>query len=273
LSPPENRSTGLRQRRLVSGTAVLMQDRRVEIGMASDAVTEHRGLDAGGLQDGSEYGRDEFWAALIGTVDGWLRRYYGIREFTGDKRCLLRLAVDPAPMSFVLSDGTVIEAGAPVGALHLWNEHVPRFPAQGPDFGWACAARRQFVHTLRLLAAHAEADPDIRRLPAFRGQALLTTRLGLTQLDRIAERLGFEAVPAPPSAHGALRTLGDRLNVWCLTRAYNPAALPRQKWLRVRHELWIPRARLVALYGRGASRKPPVRGERQRRDDTRTAAE
>jgi hypothetical protein len=242
--------------------------------MASDAVTEHRGFDAGRIEGGIDSWRDEFWAALMGAIDTRLRNYYGIREFTQDNRCLLRLAIDPSPMSIMLSDGTAIEAGAPIGALHLWNEHVPRFPREGLNLGWANAARRQFVHTLRILAARAEADPDICRLPAFRGEALLATRLGLGQLDRIAERLGFEAVPAPISNHGALRTLGDRLNVWCLTRAYNPVALPRQKWPRVRHELWISRAKLVALYGRNAARKPDrTRGRKGHTDSGRAAAE
>lgn len=235
--------------------------------MASDALSEHHGFDVGRVEGGSENWRDAFWTALIGAVDSRLRTYYGIREFAQDQRCLLRIAVDPAPMSIVLSDGTAIEAGAPIGALHLWNEHVPRFPAQGPDLGWACAARRQFVHTLRLLATRAEADPDLRRLPAFRAQAVLATRLGLAQLDRLAERLGLEAVAVAPSMLGAMCTLGDRLNVWCLTRAYNPGALRRQEWPRVRRELWISRARLMTLYGRQAAREPAGAGVAGRRSD------
>jgi hypothetical protein len=82
---------------------------------------------------------------------------------------------------------------------------------------------------------------------------MLASRLGLMQLDRLAERLGLEAIAIPPSALGALHTFGASLNVWCLTRAFNPGALPRQRWRRERHELWISHAELIARYGRGAA--------------------
>ena len=231
--------------------------------MASDTVSPHgHAYDADRLDGGSGRWLDEFWTALVGAVDSRLRVYYGIREFADDERCILRLAIDPSPMRVYLSDGTIIEEGTPVGALHLWNEHVPRFPAHGPDFAWANGVRRQFVHTLRLLAARAEDDPELQRLPAFRGEALLATRLGLAQLDRVAVRLGFEPVETPGHAIGPLRKLGDCLNVWALTRAYNPTALPRQGWIRVRHELWMSRAKLIALYGRDRRTEAHPRGPR-----------
>ena len=221
--------------------------------MASDTVSpQGQAYDSGRLDSGSGRWVDEFWTALIGAVDGRLRVYYGIREFSDDERCILRIAIDPSPMQVLLTDGTTIEEGTPVGALHLWNEHVPRFPPNGPDFAWANSVRRQFVHTLRLLADRAENDPELRRLPGFRGEALLATRLGLAQLDRVAVRLGFEPVDTPGLSIGPLRRIGDSLNVWALTRAYNPAALPRHGWIRERHELWMSRAKLIALYGAGS---------------------
>ena len=127
-------------------------------------------------------------------------------------------------MPAVLSDGTAINPGAPIGTLHLWNEHLPRYARSGPELGWACAVRRRFLHSMRLLASHAEHNPQLRQVPAFRGEAMLSSRLGLVQLERVAERVGFEAVPIPASALGILHTLGASLNVWCLTRAFNPGA-------------------------------------------------
>lgn len=220
--------------------------------MASDTVSpDGHTYDAGRLGGGSGRWSDEFWTAVVGAVDSRLRIYYGIREFADADGCILRLAIDRSSMRVYLSDGTTIAEDAPVGALHLWNEHIPRFPAHGPDLAWANGVRRQFVQSLQLLAARAEEDTELRRLPAFRGEALLATRLGLAQLDRVAVRLGFEPVETPGFSIGPLRKLGDCLNVWALTRAYNPGAMSRQRWVRVRHELWISRAKLIALYGRG----------------------
>ncbi|HEX3537033.1 MAG TPA: hypothetical protein VHU15_09715 [Stellaceae bacterium] len=221
--------------------------------MASEAVSQQHAFEAGRLDAGSDNWGDRFWEALIGAVDSRLRAYYGIKEFTEDPRCVLRAATIPAPAAAALSDGTVIEAGALIGELHLWNEHLPRYAKVGPDLGWACTARRRFIHSMRLLAARAEYDPELRQVPAFRAEAMLATRLGLTQLERLAGRLGFEAIAIAPTTLGALHTLGASLNVWCLTRAFNPGALPRQRWRRERHELWISRAELIARYGRGAA--------------------
>jgi hypothetical protein len=221
--------------------------------MASDAVSQQHAFDADRFKGGADKWRDEFWEGLIGAVDTRLRIYHGIKEFTQDERCILRIARIRAPAPTVLSDGTVIEPGATIGALHLWNEHLPRYGNGGPDVGWACTARRRFLHSMRLLAAHAQCDPELRQVSAFRAEAMLASRIGLMQLDRLAERLGFETVAVPRSAFGTLHSFGASLNVWCLTRAFNPGALPRQRWLRERHELWISRAELIARYSRGSA--------------------
>lgn len=221
--------------------------------MAIEAVSQERAFETAHLGGGSENWRDRFWEALIGAVDSRLRAYYGIMEFTDDRRCLLRVAVIRARRTALLSDGTAIQPGAPIGALHLWNEHLPRYAKGAPDLAWACTARRRFTHSMKLLAARAEYDPELRQVPAFRAETTLASRLGLTQLDRLAERLGFEPLAIPRSWLGALHTLGASLNVWCLTRAFNPGALPRQRWRRERHELWISRAELIARYGRAAA--------------------
>jgi hypothetical protein len=120
--------------------------------MASDAVSQQHAFGAGRCKGGADRWRDDFWEALIGAVDRRLRLYYGIREFSTDERCILRVAMIRAPAPTVLSDGTLIQSGVTIGALHLWNEHLPRYGNGGPDLGWACMARRRFLHSMRLLA-------------------------------------------------------------------------------------------------------------------------
>jgi hypothetical protein len=46
--------------------------------------------------------------------------------------------------------------------------------------------------------------------------------------------------------------LGDSVSAWGLTRAFNPAALPRHRFLRDHHELWISRTTLLKRYAREA---------------------
>src|SRR5438046_991131 len=131
--------------------------------MLSDAASSTGATyDPGPLRAGW---KDEFWVALVGTFDAWLRSYYGIQELTDDPQCVLRIGPMPARMPVLLSDGTEIREGEAVGALHI---------------------------------------------------------------------------------------VADSLIVWGLTRAFNPAALPRQRFLRDHNELWISRSMLLKLYGREA---------------------
>ena len=225
--------------------------------MASDWLSSQvHAFDTRLFEGAAENWRDEFWTALIGAVDKRLRHYYGIYEFTGDDRCILRIAIERTPASVMLSDGTCIERGAAIGALHLWNDQLLRFSERGPDLAWACMMRRRLVHSLLLLATHIKRDPQLEPVSAFRARAVMATRLGLARLDRVAERHGFEAIAIPPSLFGPLQTIGDCINVWCLTRAFNPGALPRQRWRRQRQELWISRPKLVRTYSTPAA---PVR--------------
>ncbi|MBV8121305.1 MAG: hypothetical protein JO081_15370 [Alphaproteobacteria bacterium] len=63
------------------------------------------------------------------------------------------------------------------------------------------------------------------------------------------QRYGFERTPTDPSLLARLHGLGECFVLWGLTRAFNPAALPRQPFLRDRYEMWISRATLLARYG------------------------
>jgi hypothetical protein len=81
----------------------------------------------------------------------------------------------------------------------------------------------------------------------------LSARLGAAQVQRLAGRYGFERLPRDPSILRRLHALGDSVTLWGLTRAYNPAALARQPFLRDHHELWISRAALLERYSDGPS--------------------
>jgi hypothetical protein len=202
-------------------------------------------------EDGArETWRDGFWAFAVGAVDACLRRLNGIDEFCDDPACLIRIAPDEARRAIALSDGAQIRAGDPVGVLHLWNEHLPRFPVHGPDLRWASEIRRRVERSLAALAVHIEADARWREARALRADAAFLSRIGAFQMSRVARRHGFEAVAVPPSIGGRLHAFGENFLLWGLARAYNPPALRRRRFLCDRHEVWISRERFLARYGR-----------------------
>jgi hypothetical protein len=205
------------------------------------------GADFGPARDRRE--PDDFWAVLVGSIDGLLRACHGIFEFTDDPICVLRLGLRPAGGPRTLADGTAIGYGEPVGGLHLWNEHLRQYSGDGPDVGWACDMRRRVVRSMQLLANYIEREPGWQSVRAFRGAVNLSPRLGTIQIRRLSSRLGFEVVEPSLTVARRLHFMGDCFNTWALTRAFNRAALPRQRFLRGRCELWISRDGLLARYG------------------------
>jgi hypothetical protein len=196
--------------------------------------------------------RDEAWRAVIASFDARLRSYYRIAEFTDDPRCVLRIGFMRATMTVRLSEGTEIRKGDLIGALHLWNEHVPRYSGNGPNLAWAKEMRRRILRSLGLLASYIEREPVWRNVQAFCGDSMLSSRIGGAQMRRLARRYGFEIIERPPTLSGHLHTVADSFIVWGLTRAFNPGALPRQRFLRDHRKLWISRATLRWVYGREA---------------------
>ena len=194
---------------------------------------------------------DELWAGSVAWADGILRSYYGIYEFTDDPSCVLRAGLGRARAPVSLSDGTDVRFGELVGTLHFWNEHLPRYSARGPDFGWACAVRDRVKYSLRAFCEYVEGEPAWQDVRAIRAETALPARLGACQIKRVFQRYGFERVPTDASPLARLHGLGECFVLWGLTRAFNPAALPRQPFLRDRHELWISRVTLRRRYARG----------------------
>lgn len=206
---------------------------------------------------------DEMWADSVGWADAMLRSYYGIYEFTDDPNCVLRIGLGEARAPVSLSDGTKIEIGELVGTLHFWNEHLPRYSYRGPDLGWACAVRDRVRYSLAAFSEYVEREPGWHAIRAIRTQTALPARLGAVQIVRVFRRYGFERVPSENSLLARLHALGECVVLWALTRAFNPAALSRQPFLRDRHELWISKTALLSRYAR-PNRPVVTRTARQR---------
>jgi|SRR5215469_4094303 hypothetical protein len=231
--------------------------------MSTDAATAAMRF-VTALGSASAHWQDELWAECVAWADGILRSYYGIYEFTDDPNCVLRAGLSQARAAVSLSDGTHLEPDQLVGTLHFWNEHLPRYSVRGPDLGWACAMRDRVRHSLRAFSEYVEYEPAWQEIRAIRTETALPARLGAPQIMRVFQRYGFERVPIDSTLLARLHGLGECFVLWGLTRAYNPAALPRQPFLRDRHELWISRAALLLRYAR-RNRQAPIEAVRRRR--------
>ncbi len=197
-------------------------------------------------EDGAEW-RDAAWAALVGRVDTVLRRCQGVIEFTGDPACVLRIELCHAPVDVTLGDGTRIDAGEPVGGLHFWNEHLPRFPRTGPDLRWAKTMQGRMATSLGMLAQFVERTPEWQGVRALRGCAPFCSRLSAMRIRRVTARYGFDLVDDAALGR-SWHAFGENVMLWALARAFNPVATERQPFQREKHELWISRHRLLERY-------------------------
>jgi hypothetical protein len=213
---------------------------------ALDSVTSIVPAQRAGASTSTPGAGDLLWAVLVRTADAALRRWYGVQEFTDDPTCLFRISRTTAPHDVQLSDGTRIVAGEPIALLHIWNEQLPRFSLVGPDFRWAQLIRRRMLASFSELARHLDQDPAWADVRSVHACVTFGSRRRRAQIRRTAARFGVELIDVgvPTGWH----ELGEDALIWAFARAFNPAALRRHCFRRDRTELWISRARLLALY-------------------------
>jgi hypothetical protein len=210
-------------------------------------------------------------AGIVRRVDAALRYHYGIREFTDDPLCILRLSREKAWRGLLLSDGTPIAAGEPVGELHFWSEHMPVFGDTGPDLGWAVETCRRLRRSFVLLAGALGSDPGWRGLRAVFARWAFAGAFDATHQRRLIEEFGLDIfAPDRTIAHRIHDLMQDFL-LWGMLRAFNPEALHSHGFFRSRQELWISRPAMLARFGagelKGAGRKPHLAPRLERRID------
>jgi hypothetical protein len=194
-------------------------------------------------------------ARAVRGVDFLLRQRQGIAEFTEDQGCIFRLSREPAGRAVLLSDGTAIEAGETVLQLHLWNEHLPLMPSEGPSTAWAIRLKRSMRRSLAAVAHHVERETGLAGIRALHGALHFGSRLGAAQMARTAHRFGFDVIDpdGTPEWRERIHVVLDSMYLWGLAYAFNPAGLKAKGLLRHRYQLWISRHRLLARYGAGAA--------------------
>jgi hypothetical protein len=202
---------------------------------------------------------------LIRRFDALLSRAYGIFEFCDDGNCVLRLQIAQARRTLCLA-GQEVRAGEPVLVLHLWNEHIPPLPQDGPDLAWAARMRRLFVQSLRAVAVQMRRDPRLARVRAVGGVTTLFSPDGRSGGAHFMQRLGFTILPYR-SPLGRFGEFWENLYAWWLMWTFNVASLRHRRLLYLRRtELWMPADGFVSRYGPAETAEGSQEGGRQSRN-------
>jgi len=191
---------------------------------------------------------------IVETFDRGLRWFYGVREYSTQGDCLLRIAPAQVTEPTRLADGGILSAGTAILDLHLWNEHLLALPEPYSGLSRGAALRCRIATSLSDLARHLESDPALRTIAAIRAQTALAPRRRTPQLLRLAAFFGFGDAAAPRGSrwHRAVIHCGQNIFIWALAWTFNPSALRRNGLGRQHCELWITRDRFLAMHGRDA---------------------
>jgi hypothetical protein len=200
-------------------------------------------------------GERHFWLEwLILGLDGLLRRWQSVIEYTHDPTCILRIKFGRLDQDFVLSDGTAGHAGERFIDLHLWNEQIPAMPKEGASIAWAREMRLCFQHSLRQLARYLASRSDLDDISLVRCTMEFAGRERNDQMVRLIGRYGFEFVPPATTATlgERARRLGENIFISLIVLARNQVALRRDTLRRGRTRVFMSRKVLEQRYGRGA---------------------
>ncbi len=186
--------------------------------------------------------------ALIRKFDALVCRMSGVFEFCEDDECLLRLRSARATHDLCFP-GRCVRAGEPVLEIHVWNEHMPLIPPNGPDLVWAIRLQRGLVRSFQLVARHMQGEVHLASARAVGGVTVLFFPGDRSGGTRLMERLGFTITPYHRPC-GAFGEFWENFYTWWIMWTYNPASLRHRRLLGLRRaEMWMPAEAFLARYG------------------------
>lgn len=189
--------------------------------------------------------------AVIRGFDRFLRWACGVFEFCDEPECILRLRLTQTPHELHLPD-QVVGKGKPMLELHLWNEHLPLPPAEGPDLAWAARIGRMWMYSLYRVADTLRDDPRLSGARAIGGVTVLLLLGDHAGGVRLMERSGFTVMPHR-NPLGRFGEFWQNLYAWGLMWAFNPASVQGRPLIRLRQaEIWMAADEFLQRYGWGS---------------------
>jgi YkoP-like protein len=189
--------------------------------------------------------------ALVSMIDKTLRARQEIFEYSNCSHCVFRLQLADAERDIALLDGTRLSRGSRLLGLHIWNEHVPPFPARGPTVGWARRMCRDVELSLEELAAFVADNPALDDVAAVGGKVMFGSTEQTELVGHVAERYGFvRAVDEPDhSIAQKLHRLGENILISMIVISHNPAAFRSDFLRRERVPVYLRRGELLKRFG------------------------
>jgi hypothetical protein len=186
--------------------------------------------------------------AVIRGFDRFLRRARGVFEFCDERECVLRLRLTQTPRELHLPGG-VVGKGEPMLELHLWNEHLPLPPADGPDLAWGLRIGRMWMVSLHRVGRYVRGDPRLSGVRAVGGVTVLLFAGDHTGGIRLMERSGFTVEPHRQPLRG-FGEFWQNLYAWGLMWAFNPASVRGRRFTHLRQaEIWMHADEFLRRYG------------------------
>lgn len=190
--------------------------------------------------------------AVVRVIDYLLSLSLGVKVFTQDRDCILRVSIARALEDRVLSDGTAIHRGERVIDLHFWNERLPRIDPAGAQLAWAREFYSRFVYSLRLVSVHVDSDPRFGGFRAFHGMSAAMPAEAERGVERATRGIGFDFVwkPIRRDIWGRFAAFWENFYSCALIWVFNPGSLRTKRMTRLRRfHIWMSRERMRQRYG------------------------
>ncbi|MGC8780946.1 MAG: YkoP family protein [Anaerolineae bacterium] len=185
---------------------------------------------------------------LIRCFDAFLRRALGVYEFCAGPDCLLRVRRIALSRPLTLN-GETYPAGTAVIELHLWNEHLPPLPPDGPTLSWAVQTQRRLKDSFRMLARQMPDDPRLADAQLVAGITVLPLAGAHAGSVKLFEQLGFTILPYR-NPLGRFGEFWENLYTWGIMWAFNAPTLAGRRLLGLRRsEVWMTTGELLRRYG------------------------